>query len=295
MKKLIVCLLCLSLFKSYATTWNVTVSNFQFSPSTLNVTTGDIIHFVWSSGSHTTTSLGIPAGATAWSSGIDAVTTTFNYTPTIAGVYHYQCNIHAALMQASFTVSSPLPVVLSAFNISSLNGKPDLSWTTTSEVNTDHFSIQKSTDGNTFTEIGRIAAGGNSAVARNYTYSDVSAQPNLRYAYYYLGVVDKDGNMHLSPIKLYKNITGGRKLIVSLSPNPVTSMGHLMLQFNADKAGIMTARLFDVQGRLLLTTELSAEAGLNNGHIHLGGIPPGNYTIRFTLNDVNESYKISKQ
>lgn len=294
MKKLILCLLFISLLKSHATTWNVTVSNFQFAPSTLNVTTGDVIHFVWSSGSHTTTSLGIPAGATAWNSNINASTTFFDYTPTIVGVYHYQCNIHAALMQASFTVSSPLPVVLSAFDISSLNGKPSLSWTTTSEVNTDHFSIQKSTDGNTFIEIGRVGAAGNSSVTRNYNYNDVSALTTLRYAYYYLGVVDKDGNMHLSPIKLYKN-TLGRKLIISLSPNPVSSMGHLMLQFNADKAGIMTARLFDMQGRVLLSTELSAEKGINNGHIHLGDIPPGSYTIRFTLNDMNESYKISKQ
>ncbi len=72
-------------------------------------------------------------------------------------------------------------------------------------------------------------------------------------------------------------------------------MGHLMLQFNADKAGLMKVTINDMQGRIVLKTELAASPGINNGHIHLGNIPSGIYTIYFSMNDINESYRITKE
>lgn len=99
----------------------------------------------------------------------------------------------------------------------------------------------------------------------------------------------------MSPIKIYKNKNALRKLIISLSPNPVSGdMPHLMLQFNADKKGVMIAKLVDMQGKLILNTELSAEQGVNNGHIHLGDVPAGIYTMYFTLDGISESYRVVK-
>ena len=108
-------------------------------------------------------------------------------------------------------------------------------------------------------------------------------------------MVDKDGAMELSPIKMYQNTTIEKKIITSISPNPVIGMGHLMIKFNADKEGVLIAKVFDSQGRLIISSELSAEPGINNGHIPLGDIPAGNYTVCFSLNGLNESYKITKQ
>ena len=96
-----------------------------------------------------------------------------------------------------------------------------------------------------------------------------------------LAIVDKDGKTQLSPIKIYKNKKAPPKLIISLSPNPIGDMGHLMLQFNADKTGTMIAKMIDMQGKVVLKTELSAEQGVNNGHIHLGDLPAG--SIPFIL------------
>jgi len=52
--------------QAYAIVRTVTVQNFQFSPATLAVSVGDTIKWQWSNGSHTTTSLAIPSGATDW-------------------------------------------------------------------------------------------------------------------------------------------------------------------------------------------------------------------------------------
>lgn len=169
-----------------------------------------------------------------------------------------------------------------------------LIWTTETEINTNYFSIRKSINGTDFQEIAKVSATGNSASKNNYSFSDEKIASTFRYVYYALAIVDKDGKSQLSPIKIYKNNAASAKLITSLSPNPVGSMGHLMLPFYADKPGILIAKLMDAQGKLVLKTELSGLQGINNGHIHLGDVPPGIYTIYFSLDGINESYRIIK-
>jgi plastocyanin len=295
MKTLLPLFFCFIFLQVKATTWTVTVSSNQFTPSSLNVVVGDVIQWVWSSGVHTTTSLSVPAGGATWDASIINTSTTFNYTVTAAGSYSYECSIHTPLMSGSFTATSALPVTISSFNISTQNNKPLISWTTQTELNSDYFSISKSTNGRDFKEIGKVKAAGNSSVEKNYSFSDEKISETSKYVYYVLATVDKDGKTQLSPIKIYRNKSAASKLIISLSPNPISEMGHLMLKYNADKSGIMIAKLIDMQGKLILKTELSAVQGVNNGHIHLGDVSPGVYTFVFSLDGINESYRITKK
>ncbi len=295
MKKILFPILCFLCIESKATTWTVTVQDFQFTPSTLNVVVGDVIHWVWVMGVHTTSSLIVPAGASSWSSPLNSLNLSFDYMVAVPGVYSYQCNIHPTLMMGSFTASSALPVTLSAFDIASMDGKPELKWTTLTEINSDHFAIRKSINGRDFIEIAKVFAAGNSSVKKNYFFTDEKIPASIKYVYYALAIVDKDGKTQLSPIKIYKNKTASAKLITSISPNPISAMGHLMLQFNTDKPGTMNVKIADMQGRIVLQTHLSAVEGINNGHIHLGDLSAGIYTMYFSLDGVNESYRITKE
>lgn len=295
MKKVLLPLLCLLCIESKATTWNVTVENFQFSPASLNVIVGDVIHWEWVNGSHTTSSLSLPASASSWDTPMNSANSTFDYTVTIPGTYTYQCNIHPSLMKGTITASVALPVTLSAFNITSEDGKPVLKWTTSTEINSDYFSIHKSINGTDFKEIAKVPASGNSSIEKDYSFTDEQIPASIKYVYYALAIVDIDGKTQLSPIKTYRNKTASTRLITSLSPNPIRGMGHLMLQFNADKAGTMEVKIIDMDGRTILKTELSAMPGINNGHIHLGEIPAGIYTIYFSLDGISESYRIKKE
>ena len=295
MKKMLLVLCCFTAIRSYATTDTVRVDDFQFSPATLNVTVGDVIHFVWVSGTHTTTSVSIPVGASSWNSPIDVSNTSFDVSVTTAGTYSYQCNFHAFLgMTATFTASGTLPITLSAFNIITKNNIPQLSWSTATEVNADHFSIRRSFDGTNFKEVGTILASGTSSPTRQYSFTDNKLPSSVTYVYYELATIDKDGQVELSPIKMYKNNLAVPRLIISLSPNPVGSMGHVTLQYNSESRGIMKATLIDMQGKTILETTLSSEPGINNGHIHLMGLTPGIYTLHFTLNGMSESYRLVK-
>lgn len=269
--------------------------NFQFTPSSLNVVVGDVITWQWINGSHTTTSTSVPAGAAIWDVAMNSSSTTFSYKVTAPGSYSYKCRPHAPGMVGSFTATDASATVISSFKVSTQNEKPLITWATRSETNVNYFSIFKSTNGRDFKEIGQLGASGNSSAERKYSFPDNKNLQASKYVYYYFAVVDKDGKTHLSPIQMYKNKIADEKLIVSLYPNPVTEMGHLMLKFNADKPGSMSAKLVDMQGRLILKTELSAVQGLNNGHIHLGDVPPGVYTVLFSLDGKNESFKITKK
>lgn len=95
--------------QSFATKWQVNVSNFTFTPAILpNVIIGDTVRFQWVSGTHTTTSTTIPAGAATWDQPMTSTSQVFDYIVTIPGTYNYKCTPHAAFgMVGSFTVSYP--------------------------------------------------------------------------------------------------------------------------------------------------------------------------------------------
>lgn len=81
----------------------ITQSGNSFNPQTLTVNVGDIVRWVWTGGSHTTTSTSVPGGAAPWNSVLNNGTQQFEYTVTVAGDYNYECTPHAAMgMNGSF-------------------------------------------------------------------------------------------------------------------------------------------------------------------------------------------------
>lgn len=87
--------------------WVVTVKNYSFVPFNLtHVRAHDTIQWVWESGSHSTTSTTIPAGAESWDNSINPDTTSFFYIPIYNGTFFYRSNPDTARsMNGQFTVS----------------------------------------------------------------------------------------------------------------------------------------------------------------------------------------------
>lgn len=296
MKKNLLLILLLGNFQVFSLTHVVSVSNFQFSPANLNVVVGDVIRWQWVSGFHNSESLFVPAGASDWvSQNLTGTGNFYEYTITTPGNYQYYCGIHGLGMSGSFTASPVVPVKLSAFTVTGRANRPFLSWTTQSETNADYFSIRRSLDGNSFTEISKVPAAGNSTIEKNYSFTDIGFSGSEKYVFYEIAVTDKDGKVQLSPIKLFKRTVTVSKIITSISPNPVSEAGHLMIKFNADATGVLIARITDMTGKMVLVSELSATPGVNKGHIHLGDLGSGNYVVQFNLNGVTETYKLRKK
>jgi plastocyanin len=112
MKKIL--LLAALLIGSVSVAWSadhkVRVSDFQFTPSTVNAVVGDTITWRWQNGMHTTTSTNIPPGARSWDAPIDSAHTRFRTRVNVAGTYSYQCNFHFAQgMVGTIVVSGASP------------------------------------------------------------------------------------------------------------------------------------------------------------------------------------------
>ena len=92
--------------------------------------------------------------------------------------------------------STVIPVELTSFTRSILNGKVLLKWETATETNNSGFSIERSKDNIGFSEISFIRGNGTTTDKSSYSYIDNSA---LAGKYYYrLKQVDLDGSFHYS-------------------------------------------------------------------------------------------------
>lgn len=94
-------------------THTVTVANFSFTPNSVNAAVGDTIHWVWSAGSHTTTSGTIPSGASSWNSPMNSTSNSFKYVVTQVGTYNYVCTPHAPNMAGVINVTGAFTYVWS--------------------------------------------------------------------------------------------------------------------------------------------------------------------------------------
>jgi len=95
-----------------ATVIVITQQDLTFNPSSVTVSVGDTIRWLWTSGVHTTTSTSVPDGAQTWDSPLTSEVSQFEYVVTVAGNYSYVCTPHASLgMTGSFTASGTLGLV----------------------------------------------------------------------------------------------------------------------------------------------------------------------------------------
>jgi plastocyanin len=289
MKKIVLLSFLISSFTAtFAKIITVQVVNFQFMPSTVNAKVGDTIRWVWKQGTHTTTSLTIPAGALAWNKPIDINHRVFRYKLTKAGTYKYRCNIHASIMKGTINVTARLAADLNSFSVADdEEAKALLNWKTGSSKDLAYFSVQRSTDGENFKEIGRLSP--NQLSQYKFTDND---NISGKYVYYQVDMIDTRGYHQLSEIQMFTRKSKAAKLITSFSPNPISRPGHLMLQFNADNDGKMLVQLYNQAGVFLTQTEMTATKGLNNGHFHLGDLAPGTYYIVCTLGTLKEKHTI---
>ena len=112
---------------------------------------------------------------------------------------------------------SPLPIQLLFFKVKQTNSGHLLEWATVSEINFDHFSIERSSDGITFKELEQVKGHGNTNERKDYSFEN--RNPLLGKNYYRLKSVDFDGTSQ------YFNVVSmdfeGEKTFVVV-PNPAS-------------------------------------------------------------------------
>lgn len=253
----------------HAITHMVSVQSNQFIPATLNVTVGDVIQWNIVDGSfHTTTSLGIPAGAASWDSPVDPGTPTFSYTVNSTGVYNYHCRFHGG-MTGSFTAAA-LPLELRSFTGETVGSSNWLRWETLTEKDVESHIVERSADGRQWGEVGRRPGSGHSTVATKYELED---QRPFSQTYYRLHSVDVDGKTSFS-----KTILLGKHFnITSVFPNPV--IDQATLQFVSMGEEELRLSVTDMNGKLVWYQVVEARQGLNTTVVPLRQLSAGAYDL----------------
>jgi hypothetical protein len=157
------------------------------------------------------------------------------------------------------TTSSTLPVKLLSFTASKTAGMNLLKWTTTEEINTDNFEVERNT-GNGFTKIGIVKAAGNSGLEKQYTFED--KQPFAGTNHYRLKMVDKDGYAEYSKIA---TVQSDGRAGISIYPNPVQSK-----LFVEGAANGISYQIKNTSGQVLTTGRLNNSEGINLNTLSTG-------------------------
>lgn len=106
---------------------------------------------------------------------------------TMAGAITTQGSVVSADLSLC---SSVLPVNFTYFKGSPLKSSVLLAWETSNEINNQYFTIERSSDGITFYELGRVNAGASQGASVKYALTDLQPFP---LNYYRLSQTDLDG------------------------------------------------------------------------------------------------------
>jgi len=182
-----------------------------------------------------------------------------------------------------------LPVTLLNFT-AALNGKSVLlQWTTSKEINTKTFVVQRSHDGSNFDNIGTVNAIGNSTEKTSYQFTDVAAlNTTANKLYYRLQMVDKDGRSTYSKIATI-NFNSDKQFVIY--PNPVKD--QLLVSSNGSLSRI-EMRITDQNGRIVYKQQLeNMQAGSGN-KINVAKLQKGVYYLQIITGTDTHTTKFFK-
>jgi fibronectin-binding autotransporter adhesin len=185
-----------------------------------------------------------------------------------SGVNHHITNsdpdIYAGFVQTNNAMANrtqwtlgytefPLPVELLYFRATFKEGVVELNWATAQEINNGYFTIERSADGQTFTEVLWVEGAGNSAEVKQYQTADT--QPYSGISYYRLKQTDQDGKFSYSKVVAVNGSQDADFLQAYQS-----SSGQLQVNYQLASAETGILYVHDSQGRQVWSKAASAES-----------------------------------
>ncbi len=188
-----------------------------------------------------------------------------------------------AIKVSTIYADAALPLSLTSFK-GSLNGKTALlKWTTFNEVNLHGFSLERSVDGKTYTEINFTKAI-NTIQQNNYGYTDINVANGVNY--YRLKMLDKDGQYNYSSVVVMNNRNVVR---AEVFPNPVANT----LTVSHPKATNAVIRIVTAEGREL--KKYAVETGAIQTGFPVSGLTKGTYLLIYDNDGAKSVTKFVKQ
>jgi hypothetical protein len=195
---------------------------------------------------------------------------------------------------ASIGTNNPLPVVYAYFKGTKQENGVHLNWATASEINSDYFSLERSSDGKNFTSIAKIKAAGNSLKPLLYNYLDKDIMHlSSNVIYYRLNQIDMDGSNEYSPIILIDLNDQKAMYIQSVLPNPFKN--NLEISFASPSELQVVVEITNLKGEKVLNKTINTEAGSQKIFLpEAEQFAEGIYFLKLSTNGTSEVHKLIK-
>jgi hypothetical protein len=201
---------------------------------------------------------------------------TFSSTSiATAGAWRTASSGSADVFVAEFSNAAVLPVEWLYFNGEAESDYNKLSWATATETNNDYFTLLRSTDGLTFSEIGRVDGSGTSSMQHDYSFNDMEPAEGINY--YQLKQTDFNGQFKYSQI-IALEFHSGNESVGNVYPNPTN--GNLSFDFVSTEATQIQFVITDLQGKIVADENEEIEEGKNKIPILLSENDAGIYILR---------------
>jgi len=181
----------------------------------------------------------------------------------------------------SYISNAPLPVLLTSFNATLINGSTRLSWNTTNEVNILNYDLQKSTDGINFKDVNSTVADKQST----YSFTDIATS---NVTYYRIKINSKDGRFTYSNIISVHGKVVASGLIVF--PNPARNT--INVSYNRLSSATLLS-VYNLEGKLMLTTSLPE--GSTQSTVAVNELKSGKYVLVLNNNNNQQTTMLIKE
>jgi len=181
----------------------------------------------------------------------------------------------------TLTYMSILPLRLLDFSVQKTGEKAIASWTTTDEVNTHHFELERS-NGNQFEKIATVVAINTTG---DHLYQATDPLPLTGRNNYRLKMIDIDGKYTYSPV-VSVSLDKPQKIIAAIYPNPAKDILNIAV---TETMNDLLVQVISEDGKILLTNLLPAR-GVHK--LNLSLLAAGIYFIKTNHGEI---YKLIKQ
>lgn len=184
----------------------------------------------------------------------------------------------------------PLPVQLSSFEGRVQGRQAQLSWQTSQELNASHFEVEASTDGQHFSQVGRVSAAGTTQVQQRYSFRHAPALP-----YYRLRQVDEDGTSHYTSVVALSAV-GVAPVALQATPTPFGRTLTLRLTSPGRPVQQASVALLAADGRAVYQRDVTDQ--FRTGQLELQDLPdlqPGIYLVRLVADGQHSLVRVVKE
>ncbi len=218
---------------------------------------------------------------------------TVNLTALAANTTYYIRVYGWSGSMGNFTISTTgtaLPMELLSFSAKSSKSDNIVEWKTAREQNTKIHLVQRSANGTDgWSNIGSVAAAGNSDLVKNYSFVDNKPMVSN---FYRLKTIDIDSRESFSAI-----VSVTRKVevykVAQVYPNPTDN--DLNINIEAPASDEVSLEISDILGKSVYTKQLELTEGMNSKVIDIANLPQGSYYLSITnSNGVRNTTKVIK-